>query len=60
MRWRGLAIFLCGIVAGGLLAYGYMWYQVYQKFNDTWTCQIFTGKLSIEEAEHCASINKQP
>lgn len=59
MRWWGkLLLFLAGVIVGALLCYGYMWYQVYQKFNDVWTCQVFTGKLSIEEAEHCAKIKK--
>lgn len=42
---------------GALLAYGFMWYQVYQKFNTVWTCQVFTGALSIEEQEMCAEYD---
>ena len=53
-------LFLSGVVVGGLMIYGFMWWQVYQKFNNVWLCQVFTGELSIEEKEHCARLNKQP
>lgn len=46
-------LLLAGVLIGALLSYGFMWYQVYGKFNTVWTCQVFTGALTIDEAKHC-------
>lgn len=50
---KNLVIFLLGVFLGMFICYGYMWYQVYQKFDYVWTCQVFTGELSIEEKAKC-------
>lgn len=59
-RWKTPLVFLAGLIVGGFLVYGFMWWQVYQKFNNVWLCQVFTGELSIEEKQHCARLEKQP
>lgn len=50
---KSLIIFIVGVIIGAFLCYGYLWYQVYQKFDRVWTCQVFTGELSIEEKAKC-------
>ena len=57
---KGVLLFIAGMIVGAFLLYGYLWYGVLQKFNDVWTCQVFTGKLSLEQSEHCAKLGKQP
>lgn len=52
-QMKGLILFLAGILVGAFLCYGYMWYQVFEKLDRVWTCQVFTGKLSIEEEQKC-------
>lgn len=42
---------------GVLFCYGLMWYQVYQKFNWVWTCQVFVGELTIQEKAQCQDEN---
>lgn len=56
-RIKKALLFLAGVIVGAFLAYAFMWYQVYQKFNLVYTCQIFTGALSIEEQEMCAEYD---
>ncbi len=52
-------IFILGFVLGGIVVYGYQWYQVYHKINTVFYCQVFTGKLSVEQAEHCEKYNNE-
>ena len=56
-RIKKALLFLAGVIVGIFLAYGFMWYQVYQKFDTVWTCQVFTGALSIEKQEKCAEYD---
>ena len=49
---------LLAFVAGALVMYGFLWYQVYQRFDKAW-CQIYTGALSVEQSQHCAIIKEQ-
>lgn len=49
---KNLLIFFAGLAIGALLLYGYLWYQVFHTFEQTW-CQIYTGELSVEQAEKC-------
>lgn len=50
---KSFLILMAGIIVGALLCYGYLWYQVYENFNKMWTCQVFTGELSVDEKERC-------
>lgn len=50
---KRLALVLIGFMLGVVTMYGYTWWQVYHRFNMVWTCQVFTGQLSIDEAKHC-------
>lgn len=50
---KKLLIFIAGFIVGVFFCYGFMWWQVYQKFDRVWTCQVFTGELSIEEKAKC-------
>ena len=52
-KLKKLLIFVAGLAVGSMITYGYLWLQVYQHFNNVWTCQVFTGQLSVHEAEHC-------
>lgn len=52
-RLKLTALFAAGVVTGALICYGWMWWQVYRKFETVWMCQVFTGALSIEEQEYC-------
>ncbi len=56
-RTKKILLFLAGVIVGAFLAYGFMWYQVYRKFETVWACQVFTGALSIEEQEMCAKYD---
>ena len=53
---KGILIFIAGVIVGVFLCYGYMWYQVIEKFDRVWTCQVFTGELSIEEKAKCKQL----
>lgn len=55
---RSVLTFIVGFLAGALVLYAFLWYQVYNKLDATW-CQIYSGKVTIERAEHCAKITEQ-
>lgn len=55
---KGVLLFIGGMIVGAVLLYGFLWYQVYQKLDATW-CQVYSGKVTIERAEHCAKLVKQ-
>lgn len=40
------------MLAGAVILYAYLWYQVALQLDETW-CQVYSGKFSIEQAEHC-------
>jgi len=46
-------IFLTGFIVGALFLYGFLWYQVILKFDRVWTCQVFTGPITVEEKAKC-------
>jgi len=56
---KGILLFIGGMILGAFLLYAFLWYQVLLKFDATW-CQIQTGNISLERAEHCAKLGKQP
>ena len=45
-------IFIAGMLAGAVILYAYLWYQVALKLEETW-CQVYSGNFSIEQAERC-------
>lgn len=49
---KGILTFIAGFIIGALFLYGFLWYQVYEKIEEVW-CQIYTGELSVEQAEVC-------
>jgi len=51
------SIIIAAFVAGAIFAYGFVWWQVYRKFDTVWTCQVFTGALSIEKQAYCDKYN---
>lgn len=58
-RIKNISLILLGFVLGALFCYGFMWWQVYRKFDTVWTCQVFTGALSIEEQKTCQDYRWQ-
>jgi len=58
-RIKKISTFIFAMLLGAFLCYAFMWYQVYGKFNAVWTCQIFTGQLSIEEDKYCKKYHEQ-
>ena len=50
-------IFIAGMLAGAIILYGYLWYQVLGKFEATW-CQVYTGQFSVDQAKECEKYHK--
>lgn len=55
---KQLLLVTAGFILGVTFAYGFMYWQLYRKFNTVWACQVFTGQLSIEEQAHCKQFKE--
>ena len=54
---KPILIFIAGMLAGAVILYGYLWYQVFEKVKQTW-CQVYSGHFSIEQKQECDKYHK--
>lgn len=54
---KAVLAFIAGLIIGAFMLYAYLWYQVYMKAAATW-CQVYSGKMSVEQVDACAKLAK--